>query len=463
MTRRDAAAGEKIQQPIATNTFPSKIRPGCPANPQSFRSLPPIQTAFPAMKKALLLASAFLFLNAQLVDAQKVSVKNLKKHIAFLASDALHGRGTGTDDERLAADYIAAQFEKAGLAPHGNNGTWFNDFEFHKSTDPHGTVSADGPLVHSRNVCGYLDNGAATTVVVGAHYDHLGLGHDHNSLDANPDGKIHNGADDNASGTAAVIELARLLASNKLKEKHNYFFICFSGEELGLIGSKKFTENPSLDLKTVDFMVNMDMVGRLNEEKPVLVVGGVGTSPTWVPTIEALPHPDFSIKKDSAGVGPSDHTSFYLMKMPVLFVFTGQHKDYHKPSDDIDKINFKGEKAVLKWLYSLLMSVEKTQTERLVFQETKSSKEDTPSFKVTLGIMPDYTWEGTGVHIDGVTEGKPASKAGLQKGDIIRKLGDVDVTDIHAYMKGLAMFKKGDTTTVIVERMGKFSDYKVTF
>ncbi len=415
------------------------------------------------MKKIISLALAAFFLLPQITEAQKISTKKLKKHIAFLASDDLHGRGTGSEDELKAANYIAAEFQKIGLQPKGNVGTWFNDFEFHKSTDPHGTVSADGPLVHARNVCGYLDNGAASTIIIGAHYDHLGLGHDHNSLDANPDGKIHNGADDNASGTAGIIELARFFAKNKVKEKHNFLFIGFSGEELGLLGSKKFTENPTLDLKTVDFMVNMDMIGRMNPEKKTLVVGGVGTSPTWVPAINSIPNPGFYIKQDSSGVGPSDHTSFYLKNMPVLFLFTGQHSDYHKPSDDIEKINFKGEKIVLEWLIKLIVTVEKTAPGRLVFQETKSKKEDTPSFKVTLGIMPDYTWEGKGVHVDGVTDGKPASKAGVQKGDVIIKLGDVDVSDIHAYMKGLSMFKKGESTTVIVERMGKYINLPVTF
>ena len=418
---------------------------------------------FLGMKRIFSMALACVFALPQLAEAQKISTKKLKKHITFLAADDLHGRGTGSDDEMKAANYIVEQFKEIGLAPKGNNGTWFNDFEFHKSNDPHGTVSNDGPLVHARNVCGYLDNGAPTTIIIGAHYDHLGLGHDHNSLDANPDGKIHNGADDNASGTAGVIEMARFFAKNKEKERHNFLFVCFSGEELGLIGSKKFTENPTLDLKAVDYMVNMDMIGRLNPKKKTLVVGGVGTSPTWVPAINAVPHPDFSVKLDSAGIGPSDHTSFYLKNMPVLFLFTGQHSDYHKPSDDVEKINFKGEKSVLEWGIKLLAFVEKTAPPRLVFQETKSNEADTPRFKVTLGIMPDYTYEGTGVHVDGVTEGKPAAKAGIQKGDIIRKLGDVDVTDIHAYMKGLAMFKKGDSTKVIVERMGKFFDLNVTF
>lgn len=391
-----------------------------------------------------------------------ISVSRLKNNIGFLAADDLKGRGTGTPEERMAADYLAAEMKAAGLSPKGDDGTFFHKFSFHKSTDPHSTVSADGPLVETQNVVGWLDNGSTRTIIIGAHYDHLGLGHDHNSLDANPDGKIHNGADDNASGTAGMLELARWFVKNGKKEQSNFLFIAFSGEELGLIGSKKFTERPTIDLATANFMVNMDMIGRLDSVKKVLVVGGVGTSPTWVPLIDELPHPHFSIKKDSSGIGPSDHTSFYLKNMPVLFVFTGQHSDYHKPGDDIEKINFAGEKSVLKWLVKLIEKADATG-QKLVFQETKATKENTPSFKVTLGIMPDYTWEGEGVHVDGVTDGKPGSKAGVLKDDIIVKLGDVDVKNIQDYMLGLSKFKKGDSTKVVIKRGEAKKELPVTF
>lgn len=412
------------------------------------------------MKSILVSLFAFLLLAQTLVAQGALSEKKLHKNLSYLASDKLKGRGTGTPEERKAAAYIAKQFKKAGLLPKGENQQWYHHFGFKKTSDPHGTVSETALQQYSQNVVGYLDNGAANTIVIGAHYDHLGLGHDHNSLEANSEGKIHNGADDNASGTAGVIELARYFTGNGVREKHNFLFICFSGEELGLIGSKKYTELPTIDLSTVSFMVNMDMIGRLNEEKRIMV-GGVGTAPNFVPLLESLKEPDLSIRFDSAGIGPSDHTSFYLKDIPVLFFFTGQHSDYHKPSDDVAKINFPGEKRVLGLVIKTVENLDNIP--KLVFQKTKNKQEDSPRFKVTLGIMPDYTWDGEGVRVDGVTDGRPAAKAGLQKGDVIVGLGDLTVKSIQDYMKGLAMFKKGDTTNVKIKRKEEEKTMPVTF
>jgi hypothetical protein len=390
--------------------------------------------------------------------AQDISEKRLKKHVTVLASDKMKGRGTGSPEERAAAAYLVKQFKKAGLQPKGQNGTWYHQFTYRKASDPHG-ISHDGAQVSSQNVVAYLDNGAAYTIVIGAHYDHLGLGHDHNSLEANPEGKIHNGADDNASGTAGVLELARYFAKNDVREQHNFLFICFSGEELGLVGSKKFTESPTIDLSKVSFMLNMDMIGRLNAEQK-LVVGGVGTSSRFVPLIRDT-RTSLSIKLDSAGQGPSDHTSFYLQNIPVLFAFTGQHSDYHKPTDDTEKVNFVGEVQVLRYLAQLIEQLDSTP--KLDFQATKSNQQDTPRLKATLGIMPDYTFEGKGLRIDGVTDGRPAAKAGLQRGDIILRLGDVEVNDVQGYMQVLSKFEKGNTTTVNIKRGEEQKTFDVTF
>lgn len=410
------------------------------------------------MKFKFLLAAALLCAS-QVIFSQEVTVKNLHKHVAFLASDKLKGRGTGTPEERKAAEYIAKQFKKIGLTPKGDNGTYYHKFGFKKSADPHGGMDEKAPQLYSQNVAGYIDNGAPYTIVIGAHFDHLGLGYDHNSLDANPEGKIHNGADDNASGVSAVIELARYFAKNNVKESHNFLFLTFSGEELGLVGSKRFTEYPTIDLSKVSFMLNMDMVGRLNADKR-LVVGGVGTAPDFVPLFKNMTG-GMSVKLDSAGIGPSDHTSFYLKNIPVLFFFTGQHSDYHKPSDDTELVNFPGLKSIVDMAVSAIQVLDKTP--KLTFQTTKANEDDTPRFKVTLGIMPDYTWEGEGVHVDGVTEGKPAFKAGIQKGDIILGLGEFDVKDMKAYMKALAASKKGDTVKVKVKRGSEMKTLDATF
>ena len=399
------------------------------------------------MKFIFTLVLSLLFVS-QAVFAQEISEKTLRKHVTYLASDKLKGRGAGTKDELKAAKYIAKQFKKIGLTPKGDKASYLHNFAFKKSSDPHGGYDEKAPQMYANNVVGYLDNGAANTIVIGAHYDHLGLGHDHNSMDANPVGKIHNGADDNASGTAGVIELARYFVNNNIKEQHNFLFLCFSGEELGLLGSKKYTESPTIDLSKVSFMINMDMIGRLNAEKRI-VIGGVGTAPEFVPLFKSI-STDLSIKLDSAGIGPSDHTSFYLKNIPVLFFFTGQHSDYHKPTDDTPLVNFAGEKQVLELAAKAINSLDKTP--KLTFQQTKAKEEDTPRFKVTLGIMPDYTFEGPGVRADGVTDGKPGSLAGMQKGDIIIGMGDMEINSMKDYMKALAAHKSGDTIKVKVKR-----------
>jgi aminopeptidase YwaD len=299
------------------------------------------------------------------------------------------------------------------------------------------------------NVIGFINNGAATNIVLGAHYDHLGFGQDQNSLYTGSVPFVHNGADDNASGTAALIELAKMLRSSKMK-RNNYLFIAFSGEELGLFGSKYFTDHPPVNLSTVNYMINMDMVGRLNDSTHGLTIGGYGTSPAWNKMINTSDK-YFKIKLDSSGVGPSDHTSFYKKDIPVLFFFTGTHMDYHKPSDDVDKINFPGELQVIKYIYTIINKL--NDQERIAFTKTReSATSGKSSFKVSLGIMPDYTYSGNGVHVDGVTAGKPAEKAGIKTGDILFQLGENKFNDVQTYMETLNKFNKGDTTKVKLMR-----------
>lgn len=301
------------------------------------------------------------------------------------------------------------------------------------------------------NVAGYIDNGARTTVILGAHFDHLGYGEDGNSMLRTGDKSIHNGADDNASGTAALIELARILKKSKAKN-NNYLFLAFSGEELGLYGSKYFTDNPTIDLSASNYMINMDMVGRLNDSSKLLTVGGFGTSPQWATVIKKddkkLP---FVVRTDSSGSGPSDHTSFYRKDIPVLFFFTGQHKDYHRPSDDADKINYTGELNIVKYIDQLITDLNK-QNQKLAFLKTREPQVSTTSFRVTLGIMPDYTFDGAGVRADGVTENRPAANAGIKAGDVIIQLGDNVVNSMDTYMQALNKFKKGEKTKVKYKR-----------
>jgi len=310
------------------------------------------------------------------------------------------------------------------------------------------------------NVVAMIDNKAPYTVVLGAHFDHLGYGEDGNSTYRGTDKMIHNGADDNASGSAGLLQLASWIKSKKLKN-YNYLFIHFSAEELGLLGSKAVVKQLGLDSNKIAYMVNMDMIGRLNDSTHSLTVGGVGTSPVWGQFIEHGKK-DFKIHIDSAGIGPSDHTSFYQQGIPVLFFFTGIHHDYHKPSDDADKINYTGELSVLKYIYSIV-EVMDTRPKPL-FTPTKQTLVGKTKFKVTLGIMPDYTYEnGDGIRVDGVTEGRPAIKAGIKAGDIITQIGDYKVLGMQTYMEALGKFNEGDSTTVKIIRDKKQKTLKLSF
>jgi len=309
------------------------------------------------------------------------------------------------------------------------------------------------------NVIGYVNNKAATTVVIGAHYDHLGMGGESSLYRGQP--AIHHGADDNASGTAALIEVARYLRGKK-NQSNNYLFIAFSGEEKGLLGSNYFVKHPTVDIKQVNYMINMDMVGRIKPDEPALIINGEGTSPLWKAVIDTAGMNGLRIKTSQSGIGPSDQTSFYLDSIPVLFFFSGTHSDYHKPSDVESNINYDGEVKIIHTVEQIVDNL--NNKGKLPFIKTKDdSNSDTPRFKVTLGIVPDYAFEGEGLRIDGVSDGKPASKAGLQRGDIVIQLGPNKITDMTAYMKALGKFSKGETTKVKVKRGAEVIEKDVTF
>jgi aminopeptidase YwaD len=310
------------------------------------------------------------------------------------------------------------------------------------------------------NVAAYINNNAATTILLGAHFDHLGYGEDNNSRHTGGSA-IHNGADDNASGTAALLELARILKT-KGSKKSNYLFLAFSGEELGLYGSKYFVDHPTVSLNEVNYMINMDMVGRFNDSSKSITIGGVGTSPTWGTLLNGEKKMPFSIKVDSSGTGPSDHTSFYRKDIPVLFFFTGLHTDYHKPSDDFDKINYNGQLLVVNYITRLIA---KTETQnKLAFTKTREQQTTTSArFTVSMGIMPDYTFSGNGVKADGVSEGKAAQKAGIKAGDVIVQLGEFAISSVESYMQTLSKFKKGDATKVKVKRGNEELMFDIVF
>lgn len=308
----------------------------------------------------------------------------------------------------------------------------------------------------AHNVVGYINNNAPTTVVLGAHFDHLGKGEDNNSLDGQ--GQIHNGADDNASGTAALIELGRLLKINGDK-RNNYLFIAFSGEELGLLGSKYWVEHPTVTDKP-NYMINMDMIGRYRPEKK-LNVGGYGTSPVWGQVFTAVSNPNLQVHFDSTGAGPSDNTSFYHKNIPVLFFFTNSHEDYHKATDDWDKINYAGELDIIKYIQQVISAT--TGKGDLTFTKTSEPQMSMADLPVTLGVMPDYAFSGTGMRIEAVSKGKLAERTGLLAGDILLQLGSYSFVDVPSYMQVLRKFKKGDTTTLRLKRGNTEKTFTIQF
>lgn len=280
-----------------------------------------------------------LFIPFQSVLAQ-INQENLKKHIYYLADDKMQGRGTGSKQVKKAAKYIEKHFRKYGLAPKGEKG-YRQSFEARVRR-----VVVKDSIRQADNIIGYVDNGAPYTIVIGAHYDHLGDGRQGGSRDSLGVGEIHNGADDNASGVAGLLELARHYSGNDIKESFNLLFIAFGAEELGLVGSRYFTENPTIPLENIHWMLNMDMIGRYSPDNGVAVIG-YGTSSKFSAIFENITSDiKFNLSRD--GNGGSDQTSFYRKDIPVLFFHTGGHDDYHKPGDDPEKIDYNALESILK-------------------------------------------------------------------------------------------------------------------
>jgi len=319
------------------------------------------------------------------------------------------------------------------------------------------SVSMTPKFRTARNVVAFINNNASNTIVIGAHYDHLGYGEDKDALDTGH--IIHNGADDNASGTAALIELAKKLNTSQARQ-NNYLFIHFSAEELGLLGSKYWIKHPSIKI-IPNYMINMDMVGRYDTTRK-LMIGGYGTSPKWGSILASIQNKNLLIRYDSSGMGPSDHASFYLDSIPVLFFFTGIHADYHKASDDWDKLNYDGEREIINYIFQVINATD--DKGKISFSRTRETNNNSsPHFTVTLGVIPDYSFTGKGVRIDGTVTGKQAEKIGLQSGDVLIQLGEFRFSDLNHYMEALGKFKKGDTTKLIIKRREEEKIFDIHF
>lgn len=320
---------------------------------------------------------------------------------------------------------------------------------------------------NTANIIGYLEGSDPVlkneVIVIGAHMDHLGNGMAYGSLYEKHEPAIHNGADDNASGCSGVLEIAEKMASEKSKFKRSYIFMLFSGEEAGLIGSVYFTKSELYKKYNIVAMINMDMIGRMKDDK--LTIEGAGTSSIWKNILDSLNNINdkLHLTFGESGFGSSDQSTFYALDLPVLMFFTGLHSDYHRPSDDWDKINADGEVKVLDLVYDLIVALDNRLQKPDFVQAKQEEKKTMRGFRVTLGIMPDYSGGTEGLQVNGVKSGGPGDKAGLLKGDIIVKFGTHVVKNIYDYTYALGDFKPGDETDIVVKRGDEELTLHVTF
>jgi aminopeptidase YwaD len=326
-------------------------------------------------------------------------------------------------------------------------------------------ISLEQKKTKTGNVIGYIEGKDSVlkneVVVIGAHYDHIGWGGE-NSLYEGQDKKIHYGADDNASGTTGVLEIAQKLSANKENIKRSVLLICFTGEEEGLIGSAYFTNSSIFKKLNIVMMINMDMIGRMDKDK--LIINGTGTSSGWIKELDKLnSNYNFTMSYIPDGYGPSDQSSFYSKNIPVLFFFTGLHTDYHRPSDTYDKINTAGEEKVLKYVYDLTVDIcnidKKPDFTKVA--DNSEKKQETGPVKVYVGTIPDFSSNEEGYKISGVKEGSPADKAGIIAGDLMVKFGGKDIKNIYDYTAALGEHKVGDEVEVVIKRNNEELTVKV--
>ena len=351
--------------------------------------------------------------------------------------------------------------------------------------------------VPAYNVIGVLEGSDPVlkneNIVIGAHYDHLGRGGEGSGSLSPNSGDIHHGADDNASGTAGLLELARVFKSQQPRLKRTLIFIAFGGEEEGLLGSAYYVNHPLTPLTNTVAMINMDMIGRMRDRK--LVIGGVGTATEWKqiitqansaqsmkvsadssppvkgvpivvsangrPIVTTDPNGAFDLTMNEDGYGPSDHSQFYGKQIPVLFFWTGTHSDYHKPSDTFEKINYEDEARILDLVARIVRDVDGAE-KRLTYTTAKAPAPRGGGFRVYLGTIPNYADSTNGLLIDGVREGSPAEKAGMRSGDRIVKIGNREVKNVYDYTYALGEMKAGQEYVFEVIRGSEKLTLKIT-
>jgi len=373
--------------------------------------------------------------------------------IRYLSDDRLDGRMTGSPGADSAAAYLARRFEAVGLQQAA--GGWFQTFAI--ARDLPAAQNAHVAGLTGRNVIGLLPGHDPVlrneTIIVGAHYDHLGLG-GFGSLDPDSTGKVHNGADDNASGSAMLIEIAQRLAS--APPARTVVFIAFSGEEIGLLGSSYYVKQPVYPLATTLAMINLDMVGRLRNKR--LIVYGSRSAKEFPALLDSLNwYAGFDLKAQGDGYGPSDQSSFYAAGRPVLHFFTDLHEDYHRTTDDWQKINIQGFGQVATFVTGVVTALANRPRPLTLMQAATQMPASSvgppmPGYGAYLGTVPDMTDSPGGVRLLGVRAGSPAEKAGLRGDDIITKIGETSVPDLEAMTQALRSHRPGDTVTVVVRR-----------
>ncbi len=387
-----------------------------------------------------------------------ITAREICATIAFLAHDSLEGREAGRPGSVRAARWLVERFEATGLAAPEDG--YLQPFTFPAAVRryPHGLHDVGGRRDTTANIVGWVPGREPAlreqALVVGAHYDHLGWG-GFGSL-APGQRAIHNGADDNASGVAGVLELAQAIAADP--PPRTVLFILFGGEELGTLGSQHYIEEPAWPLERTVAMLNLDMVGRLRR---TLTIYGTGTSDAWPEIVGALtPGEGWTIRTVPDGFGPSDHAPFYGAGVPVLMFFTGSHEDYHKPEDDVSAIRAAGEVAVLERVEAVVRAA--ADGRAIPYAEAPVTQPRPMAFKVGLGVVPDYGFEGPGLRLSSVRPGASADRAGLAAGDVIVRLAGRDVHDVYGYTAILADLETDMAVPVVVERDGETFEAVVT-
>ncbi|MCC5914611.1 MAG: M28 family peptidase [Balneolaceae bacterium] len=373
----------------------------------------------------------------------------LQIHVSWLADDAREGRLAGSAAEAESANYIENEFLQYGLIPAGADDTYIQLFRL---TGPMASAMDVDNMI-SRNVAGFVEGTEYPDrfIVVGAHFDGQGMG-GIISMDHDGEPVIHNSADDNASGTAGLLWLAKQISEDPLPK--SVLFLAFSGEELGLLGSRHFVREMDIAADSITAMINLDMIGRLTNDE--VTIFGTGTSPGWDEILTGISIDSLNVRTAPSGSGASDHTSFYEAGIPVLHYYSGTHEQYHTPSDTEDLINYRGMSMILAHTEQLIRTLGGLDSGALPFSRTEGTRGTMmPTDGVTLGVIPDYAYSGSGFRIESVRSGSTAEQAGLEAGDVIVGMKGEPVEDIYGYMDLLEGLEAGEEVELEIERDGE--------